>query len=42
MAVKNAKQALTQKLYETQGNLDLLNKLSKKFKLNNDINLIEV
>jgi excinuclease ABC subunit C len=42
MAVKNAKQALTQKLYETQGNLNLLNKLSKKFKLNNDINLIEV
>jgi excinuclease ABC subunit C len=33
---------LTQKLYETQGNLNLLNKLSKKFKLNNDINLIEV
>ena len=42
MAEKNAKQALTQKLYETQTNLSLINKLSKKFKLNNNINLIEV
>ena len=42
MAEKNAKQALTQKLYETQSNLNLINKLSKKFKLNNNINLIEV
>ena len=42
MAEKNAKQALTQKLYETQGNLSLINKLSKKFKLNKNINLIEV
>jgi excinuclease ABC subunit C len=42
MAEKNAKQALTQKLYETQSNLSLINKLSKKFKLNNNINLIEV
>jgi excinuclease ABC subunit C len=42
MAEKNAKQALTQKLYETQSNLSLINKLSKKFKLNKNINLIEV
>ena len=42
MAEKNAKQALTQKMYETQSNLHLINKLSKKFKLNNNINLIEV
>ena len=39
---KNAKQALTQKLYETQSNLSLINKLSKKFKLNSELNLIEV
>ena len=42
MAEKNAKQALTQKLYETQSNLSLVNKLSTKFKLNKNINLIEV
>ena len=42
MAEKNARQALTQKLYETQSNLSLINKLSKKFKLHNTINLIEV
>ena len=42
MAEKNAKQALTQKMYETQSNLHLINKLSKKFKLNNNIGLIEV
>ena len=42
MAEKNAKQALTQKLYETQSNLSLINKLSKKFKLKSNISLIEV
>jgi len=42
MAEKNAKQALIQKLYETQSNISLVNKLSKKFSLNNDIKLIEV
>jgi len=42
MAEKNAKQALTQKLYETQSNLSLINKLSIKFKLNSELNLIEV
>ena len=42
MAEKNARQALTQKLYETQSNVSLINKLSKKFRLKNNINLIEV
>ena len=42
MAGKNAKQALTQKLYETESNVNLINKVSKKFKLNSNINLIEV
>ena len=42
MAEKNAKQALTQKLYETESNVNLINKVSKKFKLNSNINLIEV
>ena len=42
MAEKNARQALTQKIYETQSNVSLINKLSKKFRLNNNINLIEV
>jgi excinuclease ABC subunit C len=42
MAEKNAKQALIQKLYETQSNISLVNKLSKKFSLNNNIKLIEV
>ena len=42
MAEKNAKEALTQKLYETQSNVSLIEKLSKKFKLDTNINLIEV
>ena len=42
MAEKNAKQALIQKLYETQSNISLINKLSKKFKLKSGISLIEV
>jgi len=42
MAEKNAKETLTQKLYETQSNLNLIYKLSKKFKLDSNINLIEV
>ena len=36
------KQALTQKLYQTDNNNNLLENLSKKFGLNNNINLIEV
>jgi excinuclease ABC subunit C len=42
MAEKNAKQTLTQKLYEAQSNESLIKKFSKKFKLNRNINLIEV
>ena len=42
MAEKNAKQALKIKLYETQSNLSLIEKLIKKFKLNINVNLIEV
>jgi len=42
MAEKNAKETLTQKLYETQSNLNLIYKLSKKFKLDSNVNLIEV
>ena len=42
MAEKNAREALTQKLYETQTNLKLIEKLSKKFKLDSNINIIEV
>jgi excinuclease ABC subunit C len=42
MTEKNAKETLTQKLYETQSNLNLIYKLSKKFKLDSNINLIEV
>ena len=39
---KNAKQALTQKIYQTESNNNLIDNLSKKFNLNNNINLIEV
>ena len=42
MAEKNAKETLTQKLYETKSNLNLIYQLSKKFKLDSNINLIEV
>ena len=42
MAEKNAKETLMQKLYETKSNLNLIYKLSKKFKLDSNINLIEV
>jgi excinuclease ABC subunit C len=42
MTEKNAKETLMQKLYETQSNLNLIFKLSKKFKLDSNINLIEV
>ena len=42
MTEKNAKETLTQKLYETQSNLNLIYQLSKKFKLDSNINLIEV
>jgi len=42
LAEKNAKQALTQKIYETQSNDNLLDGLVKKFNLNNNVNLLEV
>jgi len=42
LAEKNAKQALTQKLYQTENNTNLIENLSNKFDLNNNINLIEV
>ncbi len=42
LAEKNAKQALTQKLYQTENNNNLIENLANKFNLNNNINLIEV
>ncbi len=42
LAEKNAKQALTQKLYQAESNNNLKENLIKKFDLNNNINLIEV
>ena len=42
MARKNAKQALTQKILETESNSKLIDKLSDKFSLNFNVNLIEV
>jgi excinuclease ABC subunit C len=42
LAEKNAKQALTQKLIQSDTNNNLIDKLSIKFKLNNNIDLIEV
>ncbi len=42
LAEKNAKQALTQKIYETQSNTNLIEQLSSKFSLNQNIDLIEV
>ena len=42
LAEKNAKLALTQKIYETQSNDNLIEDLIKKFSLNSNINLLEV
>ena len=42
LAKKNAKQSLTQKLYDTQSNSNLIEELTKKFDLNQNISLIEV
>jgi len=42
MAKKNAKQALTQKILETESNSKLIDQLSDKFNLNFNVNLIEV
>jgi len=42
LAEKNAKLALTQKIYETQSNDNLIEDLIKKFSLNTSISLLEV
>jgi excinuclease ABC subunit C len=42
LAEKNAKQSLTQKIIQSDTNNNLIDKLSIKFKLNNNIDLIEV
>ena len=42
LAEKNAKQALTQKLIQSDTNSNLVENLAKKFQLNNNIDLIEV
>ncbi len=42
LAIKNAKDSLNRKLYESQNNRNLLDEISKKFKMDNTISLIEV
>ncbi len=42
LAIKNAKNSLNRKLYESQNNRDLLDSISKKFNIENSISLIEV
>ncbi len=42
LAIKNAKNSLNRKLYESQNNRELLNIISKKFNIENNIDLIEV
>ena len=42
LAEKNAKQALTQKLIQSDSNNNLIENLAKKFNLNNNIDIIEV
>ena len=41
-AIKNAKDSLTRKLYESQNNRELLDRINSKFNLTSEINLIEV
>ena len=41
-AIKNAKDSLNRKLYESQNNKDLFDKVAKKFNLETNISLIEV
>ena len=41
-AIKNAKDSLNRKIYESQNNRELFEKVSKKFNLETNINLIEV
>ena len=42
LALKNAKSSLSRNLYENQNNKELLDKVAKKFQLDNTISLIEV
>ena len=42
LAIKNAKDSLNRKLYESQNNKELFEQVSKKFNLDSNINLIEV
>ena len=42
LAIKNAKNSLNRNLYESQNNRELLDKISKKFKIDNNVSLIEV
>ncbi len=42
LAIKNAKNSLNRKLYESQNNRGLLDEIGKKFKIENNISLLEV
>ncbi len=42
LAIKNAKNSLNRKLYESQNNRSLLDEIVKKFKIDNSISLVEV
>ena len=42
LAIKNAKNSLNRKLYESQNNRALLDEIGKKFKLENSISIVEV
>ena len=42
LAIKNAKNSLNRNLYENQNNRKLLDEIAKKFKIENNISLIEV
>ncbi len=41
-AIKNAKDSLNRKLYESQNNKELFENISQKFSLNSNINIVEV
>ncbi len=42
LAIKNAKNSLNRNLYESQNNKELLDKITKKFRIENSLSLIEV
>ena len=42
LAIKNAKNSLNRNLYESQNNRELLDKIAKKFNVENNLSLIEV